>query len=159
MIRVSTLCLGETLMPLTQEEVEALIAMEKHRADDTLYKFPGPGGEIRIPIVSANRREEFVLDIRRHKIEIVRGGKYQTRARVASPIARLCFARPHRNPDDTEISGTHLHVYRDGYELKWAYPPDSSLFPNPEDRNQLFMDFMAYVNVSRVPFIEPDLFA
>lgn len=144
---------------LTQKEADALLAVEKHRVDDKLWAYPGAGVEIKIPLVSVDTREEFLLDIRRHRIELVRGGKYQTRARVTSPIARVCFARAHRNPDGEDIPGTHLHVYREGYGLKWAYPLDQALFPDAEDRWQLLNDFLRYSNVTRPPIMQQDAFA
>jgi len=50
---------------LTQIEADALIAMEKHRVDDTEWDYPGVGG-ISVPLVSADRREQFALDFMRY---------------------------------------------------------------------------------------------
>jgi hypothetical protein len=48
---------------LLQEEADALIAMEKHRADDTEWEFPTPGGRLPIPVTSSDKRENFMLDV------------------------------------------------------------------------------------------------
>ena len=37
---------------LTQADADALLAMEKHRVDDTAYDFPSLGGSLRIPLQS-----------------------------------------------------------------------------------------------------------
>lgn len=144
---------------LSQAEADRLCALEKHRMDEVVYSYPGPGVELRIPLVSADRREEFILDIRRHRIELVHGGKYQTRARVSEPIARICFAKPHRNPDGEHVPSEHLHVYREGFGLQWAYPLDGAQFGEPADRWRLLIDFMRHVHITREPIIQPDAFA
>jgi hypothetical protein len=143
---------------LTQREAEELLALEKHRVDETVWDYPGPGGEIKIPLVSVDKREEFILDIRRHRFELVRSGKYQTRARLNAPLARVCFAKPHRNPDGEEIPGTHLHVYREGFGLQWAYPLAIEQFGDGVDRWQLLIDFMRHCTITHEPNIQADVF-
>lgn len=124
-----------------------------------MWDYPGPGVEIKIPLISVDRRELFLLDIRRHAIQLVHGGKYQVRARNVSPIARICFARPHRNPDGEEIPPTHLHVFREGHELQWAYALNPAEFPNADNRWRLLVDFMRYASISREPLFQQDAFA
>jgi hypothetical protein len=36
---------------LTQEDADALLAMEKHKVDDTPYEYPSLGGGVRIPLL------------------------------------------------------------------------------------------------------------
>jgi uncharacterized protein DUF6978 len=139
---------------LQQAEADGLLALEKHRTDDTVHRYPDPGGELAIPLLSPDRREEFILDIRRHRIVLVHGGKYQTRARETVPLARLCFARPHRNPDGAEIPRTHLHVYREGFDLQWAFPLDAAIFGDGSDRIRLLNDFLRHCNVTREPIFQ-----
>ena len=50
---------------LVQSEADALIALEKHRVDDRVWDYPGLGGGISIPLTSIDKREHFVLDLRR----------------------------------------------------------------------------------------------
>jgi len=57
------------------------MAMEKRRADDEHYEFPGPGGKVVIPLVSLDRREDFLMDITRSQIKLAKV-KFQNRARV-----------------------------------------------------------------------------
>lgn len=63
---------------LTQSEAEALIAMEKHRLDDERYAYPTSGSLV-VPLQSPDKREQFLLDIRRGRIDLLKG-KYQARA-------------------------------------------------------------------------------
>ncbi len=143
---------------LTQPEADALIAMEKHRLDDTRWDYPGLGGTIIVPLISVNKRENFLLDLSRSRIDLLKG-TYQNRARQAVILILLDFGgQPHRNPDDTEIPSPHLHIYREGYSDKWAMPVPVDRFPNLTDRWQALEDFMRYCNITKQPIIERGLF-
>jgi hypothetical protein len=97
----------ELIMPeitLTQGEADALIAIEKHRANDETHDYPGMGGSICLPLISGDKREDFLLDVSRGRIDL-RKGTYQNRARQIIVLVRLDFGgQPHRNPDDVEVA-------------------------------------------------------
>lgn len=144
---------------ITQSEADALIAMEKRRIDDTRWNYPGLGGAILIPLTSADKRENFMLDISRGRIDLLRG-KYQNRARQVIVLARIDFGgQPHRNPDDKEIPSPHLHIYREGFGDKWAFPVPTEHFPNMADLWQTLNDFMGFCNIKEPPIIERGLFS
>ena len=143
---------------LTQTEADALIALEKHRTKDELYSFPLGGGVLRIPLHSPNRREQFLIDINRGKIDLLKG-TYQNRARQTVVLVRLDFGgAPHRNPDGEEIFCPHLHVYREHFGDKWAIAASSNEFGNISDLWQTIKDFMKFCNVTQPPNIERGLF-
>jgi hypothetical protein len=143
---------------LTQADAEALLSMEKHSADDSAYEYPSLGGQLRIPLQSPDKRELFVLDVTRSEIKLTKG-TYQNRARGVVILARLDFGgAPHRNPDDGEIGGPHLHVYREGYGDRWAIPLPAGRFSDPDDPWLLLLEFMQFVNVTVPPDIRRDLF-
>lgn len=50
---------------LTQAEADALSAMEKRCADEEVRYYPGLGGVVSVPLLSGDRREAFLLDVRR----------------------------------------------------------------------------------------------
>ena len=56
-----------------QVEADALIAMEKRRGEDTERNYPDLGGFITIPLVSIDRRESFLLDLRQGRIDLSQG--------------------------------------------------------------------------------------
>jgi len=144
---------------ITQAEADALIAMEKRRVDDTRWDYPGLGGSISIPLISTDKRENFLLDVSRCKIDLLKG-TYQNRARQIIVIVRLDFGgQPHRNPDGQEISSPHLHLYREGYGDKWAVPVPTNRFPNMSDLWLTLQDFMSFCNITEPPFIERGLFS
>jgi hypothetical protein len=143
---------------ITQAEADALIAMEKYRLDDSRWDYPGLGGLISIPLISKDKRENFVLDVSRGRIDLLKG-TYQNRARQIIVLVRLDFgSQPHRNPDGQEITSPHLHIYREGYSDKWAVPVPINQFPNISDLWQTLHDFMRFCNITDPPFIEKGLF-
>jgi hypothetical protein len=132
--------------------------MPKCRANDDACDYPGTGGAISVPLVSQDKREGFFLDISRGRIDLLRG-KYQNRGRQVVVLVRLDFGGPpHRNPDDTEVSAPHLHVYREGFGHKWALCVPKDKFPNLVDLWQTLGDFMGYCNVIEPPRINRGLF-
>jgi hypothetical protein len=92
---------------LTQEEANILIAMEKHRANEDRSDFPMRGQSLTLPLLSADGREQFLLDLSRARIDLQKV-KMQNRGRQVLVLVRLDLGgAPHRNPDDEEIG-----VYR-----------------------------------------------
>lgn len=79
---------------LTQHEADTLLALEKHYQGEERFFFPGLGGAIRIPLYSADRREEFSLDITRGRI-VLEKNTFQSRARKAVILARLDLGGHH----------------------------------------------------------------
>ena len=143
---------------LTQDEADALLAMEKHRVNDDVSDFPSDGESVVLPLQSPDRREQFLLDLSRGRIDL-RKVKMQTRARQIVVLVRLDLGgAPHRNRDGEEIPVPHLHVYREGYGDKWAVPVPADRFGNLADVWQTLSDFMGYCNITQPPRIQRGLF-
>jgi len=143
---------------LSQSEADALIAMEKIRVDEQSFDYPSFGGRVSVPLISRDKRENFVLDISKDRIALSKG-TYQNRARKVVILARLDFGgQPHRNPDGEEMSSPHLHIFKEGYGDKWAIPLPEDKFPNTSDMWQLFEEFMRFCKVTEPPRIERGLF-
>ena len=144
---------------LTQAEADALIAMEKHRCSDEMWTFPLRGESISIPIQSVDGREEFLLDMSRGRIDMSRV-KMQNRGRQIVVLVRLDLGGPpHRNPDGEEISTPHVHVYREGYGDKWAFPVPKDRFRDLADVWKTLDDFFGYCNVTQPPRVRHGLSA
>lgn len=144
---------------LMQAEADALIAMEKHRANEDRNGFPMAGQSLVIPLHSVDNREQFLLDLSRSHIDLAKV-KMQKRGRQVIVLVRLDLGgAPHRNPDGAEIPTPHLHVYREGYGHKWAMPVPLDRFNRLGDLSATLDDFMTFCNVKRPPHIERRLFA
>lgn len=145
-------------MNISAAEAEALISMPKIKVNDDRHDYPGTGGSLVIPLTSGDKREEFLLDIYRGRIDLLKG-TYQNRARQVVVLVRVDFGgAPHRNPDGAEVSSPHMHLYREGFGDKWALPLPSDKFPNVVDLWQLLDDFMRFCNVVDRPEIVRGLF-
>ncbi len=143
---------------LTQVEADALIAMEKHQVNMERHGFPFGGEKLVVPLQSPDKREQFLLDIRRSRIDLLKG-TYQNRTRHVVVLIRLDFGgAPHRNPDDAEIPSPHLHIYREDYADKWAIPAPVDRFGNTSDLWQTLEDFMRFCNITRPPHFQRGLF-
>jgi hypothetical protein len=143
---------------LLQSEANALIALAKVKVNDDPYDYPGTGGSLIVPLTSQDKREEFLLDIYRGRIDLLKG-TYQNRARQIIVLVRIDFGgAPHRNPDGTEVPCPHLHLYREGFGDKWAEPLPIGKFPNIGDLWQTLEDFMNFCNVVDRPAIIKGLF-
>lgn len=143
---------------LTQAEADALIALEKHRTNEQDWDFPLGGESISVPLQSADGREQFLLDLSRGRIDL-RKVKMQSRGRQIVVLVRLDLAGPpHRNPDGQEIGTPHIHVYREGYADKWAFPVPGNNFGDLADVWATLVDFLRYCNVTRAPRIHRGLF-
>ena len=137
---------------LTQKEADRLLRVEKYRTNDTTYPFPIKGGSLRIPLKTKSGNEEFSLDLYRGTIAM---GKhmFQTRARKTVILARLDLGgSPHRNPDGEEIFSPHIHLYKEGYDDKWAYPLPRG-FNDPNDILRTLDEFMEYCHIVDKPKI------
>ena len=147
-------------LDIPQAEADALIAMEKHCAENKKsWLFPEPGGRLSVALVSPDKRENFILDVTRAQIKLTKA-TFQNRARQAIILMRLDLdGPPHTNPDDTRIPCPHLHMYREGYGVKWAFPAPVDRYPNVEDLFSTFEAFMRHCNVKEAPQIDIGLFS
>lgn len=139
---------------LTPKEADTLIKMKKRQADEMSRRFPVSGKKLEIPLIADKGKERFLLDIYRGRIGIrVDKGTYQMRGRQTIPLVRLDYGgNPHRNPDGKEIPVPHLHIYRAGYDDKWARPlsdmPED--FPDTSDSRQMFEYFLRYCKIGKI---------
>ena len=143
---------------LIQAEADALLAMDKHRTNKTAWKYPDFGGKVAVPLISGDEQERFVLDLSRSRINLAQR-TFQNRGRQVVSLARLDFGRPHRNPDGKEIGSPHLHLYKEGFGDKWAYPVPPTHFPNLCNPQLTFEDFMRFCNIVTAPVICWGLFS
>jgi hypothetical protein len=147
---------------LSQSEADFLLSLEKHATnaeEENFLSLPDLGGKLAVPLISSDGNEEFILDIYRHKINLKKG-TFQNRSRQTIILARLDIGgAPHRNPDGEEIKCPHLHLYREGYNDKWAYEVPNSIFTNPENWWQSLQDFIQYCNITKMPNLQRGLFS
>jgi Family of unknown function (DUF6978) len=131
---------------LTQTEADALIAMDKSFVNPVTVNVR-PGINQTHELIGADPKERFLLDLWRGTIRLSKY-RFQTRGRQVIVLVRLDLnGAPHTNPDGSKIGGTHVHVYREGYEDRWASPIDPAEFKNLRDVSQTFRDFCDYCKI------------
>jgi len=135
---------------LTQTEADALIGMRKTFVASSTISIP-PGADHTHELVNNDNRERFLLDLWRGTIRLSKL-KFQMRGRKVIVLVRLDVdGAPHTNPDGMILGRTHLHLYREGFEDRWAFPLDSSQFPDPTSMSRTFQDFCKYCNIAPIP--------
>ena len=138
---------------LSQSEADYLLSIEKHCNDNTSYQFTGFQDNLIIPLESFDRRENFLLDFWSSG-KIALKGTYQNRARSTFVLARIDFnGKPHRNPDDVEVASPHIHLYREGFGDRFAFPLPDNHFTNPGDLKTTLLEFIKYCNITKPPYI------
>lgn len=92
---------------LSQQEADRLLALEKHRVSDEAIRFPHPRRRALAKLLSANGKEEFIIDMYFGDVDFPRFS-IQLRARQAIVLARLELDGPvHENPDGDLIPTPH----------------------------------------------------
>ena len=144
-------------MGLTQEEADLLIGLPKKFESDDLLELGNVPLNYTRRLLSMNGREEFFFDVRRGSLNLK---KYtlQNRARTIETLVRVdIHGPPHRNPDGQVIPCPHIHIYKEGYNDKWAYPLTTHPFRDPEDIIITFEDFARFCNIVEYPDIQSKL--
>ncbi len=114
---------------LTQSEAEFLIAIRKRFLRQRTISMQ-PGTDETCDLIGDDERERSLLHLCRGSLSISKL-VFQTRAQVIV-LMRLDFdGAPHTNPDGSKIHGTHIHIYREGYNNKWAFPLNPNDFQDP----------------------------
>jgi len=130
--------------------------MEKTFASPATLSMPA-GPDQTHELIGSDNRERFLLDLWRGTLRLSKL-KYQTRGRKVVVLVRLDIdGAPHTNPDGEKIGGTHIHLYREGYDDKWAFPVDPAEFSDTANIQQTLEDFCHYCHVQDVPQFQGEL--
>ncbi|MBF1354244.1 MAG: hypothetical protein HXM54_05955 [Megasphaera micronuciformis] len=160
------------IINMLTEEHEELLGMlrESKHFTSTVIDFPCKGC-VSLDLISWNNRNRYLLDINR-KSEIKTRYTLQNRLRDSYILLRLDLDnKPHKNPDNTKISGNHLHIFdkNDG-SGSWAFelnsPQLNRVFPqfnfseitkNGTTPVEQFRLFCSLCNVDSMPNINEPL--
>jgi hypothetical protein len=137
---------------LTQDKVDQLIAMPKKLVETAMIEFSLAGAAKQFDALSEDGREAFVFDVnRRGKLKLSKC-TYQERYAVVEILVRLDIdGPPHVNPDGADVPCPHIHVYKEGFGDKWAYPLPAGAFSNVNKLEVTFVEFLRYCNVKQIP--------
>jgi len=142
-------------MSLTQAEADYLMQLEKlFTSDDPLVLGAGPLKFVRT-LTSKDGREQFLLDVYQGSLSLKKY-TFQERARAIIPLVRVDVGKTlrHTNPDDTLIEGSHIHIYHEGHDIKFARSLGEFPFRDPDDIVTTFKDFAHFCNITMIPPIK-----
>lgn len=136
---------------LTQAEAEQLIQMVKHFVNAPAVISIPPGADDTYELAGPNDREKFLLDVWRGTLRLTKL-RFQDRVRTVVVLVRLDVdGAPHSNPDGQRLAGTHLHIFREGFDDKWAYPVEPTVFTLLSDPGTTFQEFCAFCKIESPP--------
>ena len=144
-------------MYLTQQEADYLMELEKRFESDK----PIVLGEMSLrhshPLVSVDGRERLYLDVW-HGILNLKKYKLQERGRLCVILVRVDVGgSPHMNPDHEVIPCPHIHIYKSGFDDKWAYPLQDYPFSHSNDIVAVFEDLMHFCHIIEYPPVQRSL--
>ena len=113
-----------------------------------------PGFDETYELAALDDRERFLLDIWRGTLRLSKL-KFQNRVRTVVVLVRLDVdGAPHTNPDGQTLSGTHIHLFREGFDDKWALPVDSKAFTLLSDPGTTFQEFCSLCKIESPPPVQ-----
>ncbi|WP_374027697.1 hypothetical protein ACES2J_17160 [Bdellovibrio bacteriovorus] len=147
---------------LKQQDADWLISLPKLKISDEIHQFV-PGAKMIIFLKSEKApSEEFILDVQGNSVKLSKM-TFQKRVRKSVGLVRLDIdGPPHTNPDGTVVPCPHIHIYRESYELKWAYPvgnmPNGKAIQLQKNMFANLEQFFGFCNIVEPPLIQGGLF-
>ncbi len=139
-------------MSITQTEADYLIALPKRFVTNDPVELGPSTHKVQRDLVSVDRRERFLLDLWYSTIRLQKY-TFQNRARVVIILVRVDVGDTlaHTNPDGVLVTGPHIHVYKEGYDDKFAFPLNQYPFADPTDIGRTFDDFAQFCHIEEIP--------
>lgn len=146
-------------MTLTQEKFNELMSLEKF-IEAKKYLLPGQNEKNSVSVSDVNGYEKFILDVNR-KGSFENKCTIQTRYINEGTTIIVCLdinGPEHMNPDGRILSRNHIHIYKEGFEDKYAYDLDEfdwDLFQNIFSLILLFADYCRYNKIKETELPYP----
>lgn len=144
-------------MALSQTEYEVVMALQKEFEDGITPLLLGPG-PVRWTrqLFSPETHEEFILDYHKGNIAIEKF-VVNHRYRQSIILLRYCHTGRHTNPDGITLDGPHIHLYREGYADKFAFPAAEMGINISDDIQVIFRKVSQLCNIQITPTINFNL--
>ncbi|MCB0421351.1 MAG: hypothetical protein KDD61_10155 [Bdellovibrionales bacterium] len=141
---------------IDQNLADSLIRLRKRRINDAIHDL-GQSKLIIQLVGETSPQEEFLLDIHKASIRIEQHG-LNKRVRKSIGLVRVDLGSTleHSNPDGSKIIGSHMHIFKEGYDLKWAVPlPYSGALGTFQDQGNLLSNFDQFCQICNI--VEPPI--
>lgn len=145
-------------MSITQQEFDHLMALEKlfDEPSDLLQLGPPPMEWSRA-LNAPETKDKFLLDFYRGSFELTKY-TYNKRYRQTLILLRYDNGGRHTNPDGVKFDGPHVHLYREGYDDKFAFPISDLAIDLTDDMAIVLQKILRFCNVQSIPAIDTGLF-
>lgn len=131
---------------MTDDAFDSLMLLQKSFLHPKSVKLPHDKQKKVFHVSSVGTKDTFLLDCHRqgtYEMKLMN----QMRYGKDFPMVRLEInAPPHMNPDSYVTSRNHIHIYKEGYGMKWAYEL-SDKFPASMNMLNLFVIFCEYCGI------------
>jgi len=143
---------------MTQGEYDYLMNLEKSFEDPLTPINIGPNPiKWTREIVCTQEHESFVLDFYKGSLELSRY-TFNKRYRQTLIMLRYDNEGRHTNPDGISFDGRHVHLYREGYNDKFAFPVEEIGIFTDAPVEVVFNKIMSYCKIRRYPSIQFRIF-
>lgn len=140
---------------MTQAEADFLIKVDKRFDDTSPLDLAAIKWTRELSAVGASER--FLLDYNQGWIALTRYS-HQMRHGATEILLRYCSGVRHTNPQNPFYVGTfdgpHVHLYKEGYDDKIAFPSSQIGISNPSDHVSVLAAIMKFCHVVEVPPIQ-----
>ncbi|TSA27051.1 MAG: hypothetical protein D4R67_06730, partial [Bacteroidetes bacterium] len=108
-------------------------------------------------INAVKTKDTFILDFYRGSFELLKY-TYNKRYRQIIILLRYDAKGRHANPDGENFDGPHVHIYKEGFDDKFAYPASDIGIEESDDMETVLVKFLRYCNVKSIPSIQTTMF-
>lgn len=144
-------------MPITQAEFDYLIKLVKRFEEaNELVLGPAPLSWER-NINAIKTKDTFILDFYRGRFELSKY-TYNKRYRQTIILLRYDAEGRHTNPDGVTFDGSHVHIYKEEFDDKFAYPVTDIGIDETDGMEAVLKKFLTYCNVKSIPSIQTTMF-
>ncbi len=136
-------------MELTQSQADDYMAVKKRPTRRNSIELIAPF-DVTETLTSNEYGDIFKLDLKQGCIELD-VFKLGNRAHDSFTLYRLDIDdKTHRNPDGTNITGPHLHIYKEGFNDLFAYDATKFGFTDFKDLPKLIEKFAKLANIEKL---------
>jgi hypothetical protein len=145
-------------MSITQSDFNNIIKEEKIFSDliNPLELSPAPICWTR-EIKAINSKNIYLLDFYRGSFELTRY-TYNKRYRQSLILLRYDSGGRHTNPDGVTFDGPHVHIFREGFNDKFAYPISDLNIEDTNSIDEVLDKLLQFCNVIKRPVINIPMF-
>lgn len=140
---------------ITQEEYNYIISLKKEFKESKRIDLDK---EFSSDIIAIETRDTFILDYHIGTIDLKKF-TYNKRYKKTIILLRFDSSGRHTNPDGQIFDGPHVHIYKEGYDDKFAFPVSKiDIDENNINKVEVLRKFLQYCNVVNCPPIQGSIF-